>query len=297
MRSARPIRSLVIVEAGDEDAARHAFAWGADAVWGDLEEYVHPSQLIDARRRQRALIDSLGSEGRTVLTRVHAIRNQEEMLKDLDAILSPALYGVLIPKTELGDITAVTDVLAQLERERDIEVGHTKLFPLIESASGIADVYQIAKESDRIAHMGWCTSKGGDPARSIGYRWTPGGSETLYMRSRVLMAARAAQVPHPIGGGYHRVADSFDQHIDDLRTWATLQRDLGLLGMHCPTEEASIAAVNDVFTPSAEEIAMWQEMVDAEARAAAMGRAIDPSPARYAAVQLEYVRSLPQRSA
>ena len=52
--------------------------------------------------------------------------------------------------------------------------------------------FEIATASPRVAYFGGGVSRSGDIARSIGYRWTPEGTETLFLRSKVLVDARAA---------------------------------------------------------------------------------------------------------
>jgi citrate lyase subunit beta/citryl-CoA lyase len=50
------------------------------------------------------------------------------------------------------------------------------------------------------------TAEHADIARAVGYRWTPEGEETLYLRSRVLLACREAGI-HPLTGLWERLDD------------------------------------------------------------------------------------------
>ena len=111
--------------------------------------------------------------------------------------------------------------------------------------------------SDRIAHMGGSGGKGGDTARSIGYQWTPEGMETLFIRSKVLVDSRAAGVQFPVSGGWFDIRD-----LDGLRTYAGELKRLGYNGMSL-IHPYHVPVVNEVFTPSAEEIAEWRGLVDA----------------------------------
>ena len=81
--------------------------------------------------------------------------------------------------------------------------------------------------------------------------------ETLFLRSKVLVDARAAGVPYPVTGGWMDIHD-----LEGLRTAARQAKALGYTGMHLihPTH---VAVVNEVFTPTGEEIAQWRGLVTA----------------------------------
>jgi citrate lyase subunit beta/citryl-CoA lyase len=70
------------------------------------------------------------------------------------------------------------------------------------------------------------------------------------------MSVRAAGVRYPITGLWARVDD-----LDGCRRWAAEARGLGYTGsmvIH-PTH---VPIVNDVFTPTEDEIARWQQVVE-----------------------------------
>ena len=50
------------------------------------------------------------------------------------------------------------------------------------------------------------TAEHADIARAVGYQWTPEGEETLYLRSRILLACREAGI-HPLTGLWERLED------------------------------------------------------------------------------------------
>jgi len=77
-------------------------------------------------------------------------------------------------------------------------VGQVEIFPTLETAKGIYHAYQIATSSSRVPTLCGTAGKGGDTARSLGYVWSKTGSETLYIRSKVLLEARAAGVAYPL---------------------------------------------------------------------------------------------------
>ena len=104
--------------------------------------------------------------------------------------------------------------------------------------------------------MGGAVSRFGDIHQALGYRWTAGGQETHWLRSKLLVDARAAGIRYPISGMWGGANDD----LDGLRAFATELRDLGYYGMMLGNP-AHIPLVHEIFTPSAADIAYWQELV------------------------------------
>ena len=97
---------------------------------------------------------------------------------------------------------------------------------------------------------------GGDAGRSMGYIWSKEGTETLYLRSKAVLDARAAGIQYPTVSSWWDIKDT-----EGLRKDALLNRSLGFRGqtvMH-PTH---VPIVNEVFTPSAGEIAFFKGLIE-----------------------------------
>ena len=173
--------------------------------------------------------------------------------EDLQAVTGPHLYCVMLPKVQSpADVVEVDNLLKHFERRESMEVGRIFIDPALETAQGIRQSYEIAIASPRVAHMGASGGKGGDTARSIGFQWTPEGIETLYLRSKVLVDVRAAGIPYPMSGGWMDVHD-----LDGLRASAQEAKRLGYTGMHL-IHPSHVPVVNEVFTPTDEEVNRWQ---------------------------------------
>ena len=257
---AKPLRSVLFVPGNKEDWIRKAPKYGADALILDLEDSVPPQEKDAARQVVAKMIDELGGAGQTLFVRVNPLESGITGY-DLEAIVGPNLYGVTLPKVQrAADVVEVDVLLRFFERKAGMDIGRIFIDPGLETAQGIRSAYEIATASDRIAHMGGSGGKGGDTARSIGYEWTAQGLETLFIRSKVLVDSRAAGVQFPISGGWFDIRD-----LDGLRAYAGELKRLGYNGMslihpyHAPI-------VNEVFTPTPEEIAEWRGLVDAMER-------------------------------
>ena len=254
---AKPIRSELFVPGNKEDWMRKAPKYGADALILDLEDSVPVPEKPEARQLVRKMLEELGAAGQTLVVRVNRLETGLTG-DDLEAITCPGLYSVMLPKTNgPADVVEVDVLLKHFERRAGMEVGTVLIDPFLETAEGIRRSYEIAIASPRVAHLGASGGRGGDTARSIGFDWTPEGMETLFLRSKVLVDSRSAGIPYPMSGGWMDI-----HNLDGLRSAAQQAKGLGYTGMHL-IHPSHVPVVNEVFTPTAEEIARWQGLIRA----------------------------------
>jgi citrate lyase subunit beta/citryl-CoA lyase len=177
---------------------------------------------------------------------------------DLDAIVCPELHCVGIPKTERAeDVVEFCALLAAAERRAGLPEGYTWVRPVIETALGVRNAFDIAAASPRVAYMGGVSGgASGDLGSSLGYTPMPDGSETFFVRSKVLVDVRAAGVRFPIGGGGMARRD-----MDGIRAFAVENNGLGYDGAHCAASREVVAIINEVFTPSQADVDHWVEIL------------------------------------
>jgi citrate lyase subunit beta / citryl-CoA lyase len=118
-----------------------------------------------------------------------------------------------------------------------------------------------------VASIAGGAGKGGDTNRSLGYRRTRDGTETLFIRSKVLLDARAAGIQYPLVASWFDVGDR-----DGLIADAQRNRQLGFSGMLL-IHPSHVAPVNQIFTPSVEELAYYRGLLDAMEKAEQQGTA------------------------
>jgi len=268
--NARPLRSVVFAPGDDADALVATKASGADSMVVDLEEPQTPypeSERERGRKVAREFFDTLvPGELPLVFARVQP-PSTGQTLKDLRAVAAPGLAGILLPKIQgPADVHAADALLACTEVDFGIEPGQLAIYPILETAQAIRLAYEIATASPRVSHMGGALSRFGDIHQALGYRWTADGEETLFLRSKVLVDAKAAGIRYPISGMWGGALDD----LDGLRSFATGLRNLGYYGMMLGSTE-HVPLVHDVFTPSAEEIAYWRELDDLASEAERVG--------------------------
>jgi citrate lyase subunit beta/citryl-CoA lyase len=259
------VRSFLFVPGNKASMIEKAADAKADALILDLEDSVPPDLKIEARGIVASKIEDLAARGQRVYVRI----NRSPHMYDFDdvlAVVGPHLEGVFISKTNgPEDVDCISMMLSEAEFRTGIEIGVTRVIPLLETARGMELCYAIAKK-DRIAALVGATAKNADTERALGYVWSAAGRESLYFKSRVVMAARAAG-KLPIGGIWQQV-----KNLDGLRDFVKASRELGMTG-ELLLHPSNVAIANEVFSPSPDEVAYYQGMIDAHAKAVAEGRA------------------------
>tara|TARA_Y100001960_G_scaffold110270_1_gene118166 strand:- start:2079 stop:2951 length:873 start_codon:yes stop_codon:yes gene_type:complete len=285
---------MLYVPANREEWIRKAPKYQADAIILDLEDSVPMDQKEMARDIVSRVIPELTASGVTVIVRVNDLSTGMTE-DDLSCSVSEGLYSISLPMTTGPQDVMELDRLISVEEDRKKMLSRCVLIdPGMETATGIRSAYQIGLASDRVAHMGVGGGKGGDIARALGYRWTPQGTETLFIRSKVLLDARAAGVPYPVTGLWQDIADK-----EGLKDFAIKSRDIGYNGMSV-IHPSHIPIVNDVFSPTKEEISEWVGIIDAMNHAQSSGGAavsyngsmVDIAHEKTAKEMLEFAREL-----
>jgi citrate lyase subunit beta/citryl-CoA lyase len=164
-----------------------------------------------------------------------------------------------------------------MEVDLGLPMGATMIYPILETAPALRLAYEIAMASPRVSYMGGAISRFGDIHQAVGYRWTAEGRETLFIRSKVLLDAKAAGIRYPISG-------MWGGDLDDeqgLRSWCRELRDLGYYGMMIGNPRL-VPIVHEHFTPSPKEIAYWKDLdrLAAEAERTGSGPIIYGDPNR-----------------
>jgi citrate lyase subunit beta/citryl-CoA lyase len=280
------IRSALFIPAQRTDFLEKADLCGADAVILDLEDAVALPGKSSARTHASIWLRERAAEQAPLATvRVNAV-GEGSIERDLEAVVHPSLLAVLVPKVRSAEeILEVAELLSYYEGKRGLRRGAVRIWPIIETAEAVRDVSLIAAVSARVAYLGGGTSDQGDLARAIGFEWSLGGDETLYIRSHVLIAARAAGIVNPMTGLVSGLAD-----VDEVREFALTSRRLGYAGMMV-IHPAHVAVVNEVFTPTVAQLREAQRMIAVLDRAGTTGvgavahdgRMIDVAMARTAA--------------
>jgi citrate lyase subunit beta/citryl-CoA lyase len=256
-----PLRSLLFVSGSNAVAVEAAAESGADGVVLDLEEPETPMTEGVRKRAQEVVGDflrgrSAADTGPRYFVRVRTAASGGAF-QDLQAVLCPALSGILVPKIEgPEDIVAMDALVLAAEVQMGLSRDSVVLYPILETANGLRLAYEIAMASPRVGYMGGAISRFGDIHQAVGYQWTPEGRETQFIRAKVLLDAKAAHIRYPISGMWGGNSDD----IEGLTRFATELREQGYYGMMLGNAD-HVPLVHELFTPSEDEVAYWSDLV------------------------------------
>jgi len=253
----RPSRSALYVPGNRPEWIEKAVNYGADTLILDLEDSVPDREKAAARGTVKAGVRMLKAKGQACGVRINGFATGLT-LDDLEAVICPELERVLLPKVETAaDMHQLDALLTHLERRRGIPEGQIETPLGCETAKAMRDVYEIATQCRRVKRVSLAAGPGGDAARAIGYQWSKEGTETLFLRSKVVLDARAAGIQYPTISSWWNIKD-----LEGLERDARWNRSLGYRGqtvMH----PSHVPIVNRVFTPTADEVAFHRGLIQA----------------------------------
>ena len=264
------LRSFLFAPGNHARRVEKALALGADAVILDLEDAVAVAEKIGTRK---TVLEALARPRRCKgYVRVNGLTTPW-CLGDLLAIVQPGVDGIVLPKVESASDLRIADwLIGNLERERGLPAGGIDLMPIIETATGFAQLDRILDMRGLTVHSGACRAKrvsfgAGDFTHDVGMTWTPGEEELADLRVRLIVASRAAGLEAPI--------DTVWIHLQDAQAMRrSVERSLrmGFQGRLCIHPD-QVSLVHEVFTPTAAEIARAERLVQAFQKAEAEGLA------------------------
>lgn len=245
-------RSMMFVPVNVDKFVEGAHARGADVIILDLEDSILPKDKERARTLVAAAAPKVSRSGADVLVRVN--RPWRICLRDLEEIVGPKVYGLMLPKTDSPEhVHMVAEVLDEVEAERGLARGHTRIIAMIESAASFFRMREIAAAHPRIVAL---TLGSEDFALSVGM--VPEAEGLFYPKQQLVLAARAAGVL-PLGF-IGTVADYKD--LDAFRATARRSRRIGFTGASV-IHPSQIAILNEEFRPSSDEVEKARRVVSA----------------------------------
>ena len=255
MTQPRARRSELATPASSEHMCEVAARAGADLVFLDLEDACAPSAEESARTTAADALTGL-DWGRTVrAVRINGLDTPwcHDDVVEIVSAARGALDVIIVPKVRSArDVWWVDVLLTQLESKLGLQ-RPIAIEALIEEADGLVNVAEIARASPRLEAL---IFGAGDLSASLRYRvdgnFEPAGEYPgdfwHLVRVQVLAAARTAGIdaidaPYP---GY--------QDLDGYRRTAMHASLLGFDGRWA-IHPAQVPVANEVFTPTADEIA------------------------------------------
>ena len=261
-------RSIMFVPGNRPDMMDKAPKYGPDALALDLEDSVPLGEKRTARATVRAGVERLAAAGIPMIARLNGVHTGLTS-EDIDAVVTPGLVAVLVPKLERREDVLKVDAWIELcERKAGMAVGSVEIMILPETAAGVHHIYELLTACARVGNI--CaplTARAGDIVRDIGYKWTPAGLETRYLESHILLAARAAGIEFPLAGGGIEV-----RNPERVREQFQRARETGFRGVFV-IHPSQIPMAHEIFSLTGEEIAWHKGVLRAMEQAGKEGRA------------------------
>ena len=258
-----PLRSVLFVPGDRPDRVVKAFASGVDAVAVDLEDAVAMDHKPEARELAVNAIRALPAQGPVVLVRVNAM-DSAEISADVEAltrVIDRVDAVILAMASTPDDVRALASLLERAEAESGTLAGHTRILPLIETASGVMNSREIAAES-RVLTL---TFGPADLSRELGITPSASGDEMATARSLVVLAAAANTLQRPVDGPYLTLEDD-----EGLRLSVASARRLGFGGKQI-IHPSQLNMVSGAFGPTPAELEWAQKVHNAFREAEARG--------------------------
>ena len=220
-----------------------AFIYGPDSIMLDLEDSVTMAEKDAARLLVHNALKTIDYGNTEMVVRINPL-NTADGKKDVEAVVKAGVHVIRMPKTETAE--EVREVEREIERvEKEIGcLGRTKIMAAIESTLGIVNAYEIAVASERMMGIALGAE---DYCANLKTQRSPEGTELLFARQQIVVAARAAGID---------ALDTVYSNLNDMETFrkeVELIKQLGFDGKSI-INPRQIEIVNEVFAPTEKAI-------------------------------------------
>ena len=239
-------RSFIFTPGLKPEMFPKAIASGADMVCIELEDGIAIKDKNEARKNTIEALETLEvKSGVELVVRVNCQRTKFGLL-DLEAFISAKtkVKAIMLPKVKTPDeIAFIDDLLTDCGLDTDLHV-------IMETNEALESIYEIANASKRIVALYF---GGVDMAAEL--RVPNEYKNLIYARSKLVHAGASVGVD-VIDVPYLDLDD-----MDGMKKEAELVRDLGFTGTGS-IHPKQINMLNEIFTPSKEEIVKAKRIVD-----------------------------------
>lgn len=256
-------RTMLFMPGNNPGMLQNAAILGADSIILDLEDAVSIPEKDSARILVREAIKNVDYSNVEVVVRVNPLDNEFGAV-DVETIARVKPDTLMVPKADEDEIRTVSEMLDKIEKEEGFEEGIIKIIPLVETAFGLENVYNIIKASKRVTGV---LLGGEDLTADLGIKRTKEGEEIFYARNKVATACKALKV------------DAIDTPFTDTNDYEGLERDtakakgLGMTGKSA-INPRQIDTIHAVFAPTEAEIKHALRILDAMEEAKKEGKGV-----------------------
>ncbi len=260
-------RALLYVPGDQERKLRKAAGLEVDSVCLDLEDGVRLEQKAVARATVARVLPELDFGATEVLVRINPPTREDTTLAeaDLAAVLPARPAGIVIPKVEAPwQLHWVAYRVQQAEEALGLRPGTLRLLAILETARGVENRRAIAQATPRLDALLFGAE---DFTADIGTQRSPANTEVLFARQAVLLTAKA----HGL-----QALDIVYIRYRDLEGLAREAREAAAWGFDGKQviHPAQVPVVQEAFTPSPDEVAAAQRVLEAYRQARQRGEGV-----------------------
>ena len=250
------MRSALFTPGTEAARLRKAVTVGADVCIFDLEDSVPLQRATEAREIVSQALVELHERGQ-IWVRVHP-SSSPAMPEDLASLPLDRVDAVMLPKVGgMQDLVTCRTALLAAKGPPGLP-----LVPIIESAAGVLNATDIAGSAEVL-----CLAFGRfDLSADLGIDPDAGSPALAAARAAIVLASAAEGLQPALDAPWLRIQD-----LDGLRTFAQRARDDGFGGMLL-IHPSHVETVNQVFSPTADEVTWARGIVASAGEAEAAGR-------------------------
>lgn len=258
-------RSWLFVPGDSERKLARGPTTGADILILDVEDSVSPSRKPVARKMIEDYLTTAARNGAPLWVRINALHTPywEE---DVAAAMAGGADGIVLPKPRSpADVFALAERMD--EREDRERTEPAKILALAgETARGLLSLHEYRPALPRLTALSWGSEDLGTDVGALRRRRPDGSLLPLYEISRALTlaAATVAEVD-----AIEAVYADF-RNLEGFRRFAEEAVELGYVG-GAAIHPAQVEILNEVFTPTGEQLAEAREIVAAFEQAGETG--------------------------
>ncbi|SDY61929.1 citrate lyase subunit beta / citryl-CoA lyase [Proteiniborus ethanoligenes] len=259
----RPRRTMLFIPGNNPNMIQNAGILGADSIILDLEDAVSITEKDAARLLVKNALEDLDFYGTEIVVRINPL-SSDFGIKDIEEIARVQPDALMVTKATEEDVQKSCEMLTKIEKEQGFELGNIKLFPLIETAYGLENVYNIIKSSERVIGV---LLGAEDLTADLGVKRTAGGKEIFYARSKIAVTCKACRI------------DAIDTPFADMNDREGFIKDiftaksLGMTGK-AAINPRQIDTIHEIFAPSEDEIKYAQAVINAMKEAEKQGKGV-----------------------
>lgn len=241
-------RTLLFIPGNNPSMLQNADVFLTDAVIFDLEDAVSVSEKNNARHLVGNYLINSSVLPKQMVLRVNAV-NSSWFNKDLELLKIKKINYLLFPKTDISSLNEAINILEIFEAKHELE--ETKLICLIESALGVIEVNEIAKNNRVVALL----LGGEDLASELEVKRTENSDEIFLARTTLVYASIANKII-PIDTPFTDI-----DNLEGLEKDAIFAKGLGMKAKAC-IHPNQLEIINKVFSPNRDEVKWAKKVVE-----------------------------------